>query len=45
MNIIALSEKEIKSSNIYSPIREKHVVISISGSEDTETLIPNNLRL
>ncbi len=43
MNIIALSEKEIKSSNIYSPIREKHVVISISGSEDTETLIPNNI--
>lgn len=42
MNFLTLSEREILSPAVYNQVREKHIVISISGSEDKETVIPNN---
>ena len=41
MNFVTISEKDIKTA-FYQQIRENHIVISISGSEDKETIIPNN---
>jgi len=42
MKFLTLSEREIKAPAIYNRIQEKHIVISISGSDDKETVIPNN---
>lgn len=42
MKFLTLSEREIRTPQIYNQIREPHIVISISGSEDEETQIPNN---
>lgn len=43
MKFITLSEKEIKTPAVYNSIKEPHIVISISGVNDHETLIPNNV--
>lgn len=43
MNIITLSENEIKNSRIYSSIKEKHIVISITSAADNEIILPNNI--
>lgn len=42
INFLTLSEKEIKTESIYRAIRVPHIVISISGDEDNETLVPSN---
>ena len=42
MQFLTLSEKEIKTESIYRAIRVPHIVISISGENDTETLVPTN---
>lgn len=42
MNFLTLSKKQIQTTQ-YNQIKEKHIVISISGSEDQETIIPPNL--
>ena len=42
MKFLTLSEREIKST-LYNQIKEKHIVISISGSMDNETVIPPNI--
>lgn len=42
MKFLTLSEREIRTPAIYNQIRDKHIVISISGSDDNETQIPNN---
>ena len=36
MRIVTLSEREIKTSTIYSAIKEKHIVISITSAKDNE---------
>ena len=41
MNFLTLSKQQIKSTQ-YNQIKEKHIVISISGSGDEETIIPPN---
>lgn len=41
MKFLTLSEQDIRSAK-YTQIRDNHIVISISGSEDKETIIPNN---
>ena len=43
MNFITLSAKDMSNPAIYKQIKDKHIVISISGSEDKETIIPSNL--
>lgn len=42
MRFLTLSEREIKTPSIYNSITEPHIVISISGSLDKETQVPNN---
>lgn len=42
MEFLTLSEKQIKNSS-YSQIRDKHIVISISGGDEVETVIPANV--
>lgn len=42
MQFLTLSEKEIKTESIYRAIRVPHIVISISGENDSETLVPTN---
>lgn len=42
MQFLTLSEKEIKTESIYRAIRVPHIVISISGVDDQETLVPTN---
>jgi hypothetical protein len=42
MRFLTLSEQQIKTPTIYNQIKEKHIVISISGSDDKETIVPNN---
>ena len=42
MKFITLSEEEIRSSKVYSNIKEKHVVISITSAKDKEIIIPSN---
>lgn len=39
---ITLSAQDIRKVEINSQIRQPHIVISISGENDQETLIPNN---
>lgn len=43
MNILTLSEKQIKDSRIYNPIKEKHIVISITSAADREIVLPSNI--
>ncbi len=43
MRFLTLAAKEIKAPAIYNNIKSKHIVISISGSADTETVIPTNI--
>ena len=43
MNFITLSAKDMSNPAVYKQIKDKHIVISISGSEDKETIIPSNL--
>ena len=43
MRIVTLSEREIKTSTIYSAIKEKHIVISITSAKDNEIVLPNNI--
>ena len=43
MEFITLSEQEIKNTRIYNSIRDKHIVISITGGDSQETSIPPNL--
>ena len=40
MKFLTLSEQQIKT--IYPSIKEKHILISISGTEDKEVQVPNN---
>jgi len=42
MRFLTLSKQQIKSP-LYSRITEKHIVISISGSDDEETILPPNI--
>ena len=42
MQFLTLSEKEIKTPAIYSAISIPHIVISISGGDDNETVVPVN---
>ena len=41
-DILLFLEKEIKTESIYRAIRVPHIVISISGVDDQETLVPTN---
>lgn len=42
MQFLTLSVQDIRNTSVYGRIRDKHIVISISGQEDKETLIPHN---
>lgn len=42
MQFLTLGVREIRDPAIYNQIREPHIVISISGQDDKETLIPHN---
>lgn len=42
MRFLTLSAKQIVTPAVYNQIRENHVVISISGQDDKETMLPNN---
>lgn len=42
MKFLTLSEKDIKNPQIYHSIKLPHIVISISGEADKETVVPNN---
>ena len=43
MNIITLSEKEIKNVSVNSKLKEKHIVISITSAKDPEITLPKNI--
>lgn len=43
MRFLTLSEQEIKTSRIYSAIKEKHIVISITSAADEEIVLPHNI--
>ena len=42
MQFLTLSEREIKNPQIYRQVKVPHIVISISGENDNETLVPPN---
>lgn len=42
MQFLTLSEREIKNAGIYGQIKVPHIVISISGEDANETLVPPN---
>lgn len=41
MKFLTFGEQSIRTA-AYSQIRDKHIVISISGSDDSEIMLPNN---
>ena len=43
MKFLTLSERDIKNPAIYTQIKIPHIVISISGEDDKETLVPPNI--
>ena len=42
MQFLTLSKSEIQNPSIYGQVKVPHIVISISGDEDQETLVPPN---